>query len=184
MTDREIIELYFSRSEEAVAETRRSFGALMRSVAGNILRDGRDAEEAVSDACLAAWNSIPPERPGNLAAYLGRLTRNASLDKVRKNLRKKRGGGEYAAVLDEVNELVSKGDDFTEAVAFRETLERFLKGLPKRRRVIFVQRYWYMLPIREIAGNQGMTVGAVKTELSRLRGELRKTLKKDGFIYE
>lgn len=187
MTEREIIELYFARSEEAVSETRRSFGALMRSIASGILPDRRDAEEAVSDACLAAWNTIPPERPRSLAAYLSRLTRSASIDAARRSRRKKRGGGEYDAVLDEVSELASREEGpeaAAESALFRETVERFLRGLGSRKRAVFVQRYWYMLPIKQIASEQGMTEAAVKMELSRTRAELRKLLGKEGFYDE
>ena len=187
MTDQKIIELYISRSEEAVTETRRSFGALMESVARGILKDGRDAEEAVSDACMALWSSIPPNRPDDLAAYAAKLTRNAALDRLRHNTRQKRGGGGAETALDEIGELACPtrvADEAVERLALSEAMNRFLAELPKRKRTIFVKRYWYLLSAREIARELFMSEAAVKTELSRLRAKLREMLEREGLYHE
>ena len=187
MNDAEIIKLYFDRDEDAVSETRAAFGGLLKSVARGILRDKRDAEEAVSDACLAAWNSIPPERPRNLSAYLSRLTRNAAIDRARMNSRQKRGSGEAEAAIEELNDLASSADTEDEALerlAFRRVLDSFLTGLPKKKRAVFVKRYWYLLPVKEIAREMLMSESAVKTQLSRMRAELKEMLEKEDIYCE
>lgn len=183
MNDPDILDLFLSRSEDALTEVKRRFGGLMLSVARGILRDSRDAEETVSDALLAAWNSIPPNKPENMPAYMAKLTRNAAVDRYRKNSRLKRGGGEYEAVLDEA-ECLSDGRDLTDRIALMDSLNGFLKALPKKKRTIFVQRYWYLMPIKEIAREQLMSEAAVKTELSRLREALRKKFEREGFYCE
>lgn len=187
MTEGEIIELYFSRSEEAIAATRRLFGALMRSIAGGILPDRRDAEETVSDALLSVWRSIPPNRPNDLCAYVSRITRNAAVDRARQNMSKKRGGGEYEAVLDEARELAGSAgapEGEAESREFSRLLNAFLSKLSKKRRIVFVKRYWYLMPTKSIAAEMGMSEGAVKMELSRTRRELKTMLEKEGYYSE
>ena len=186
MNDPDIIKLYLERDERAVAETRAKYGAYLGTIARRILPDRRDAEEIVSDACLACWRSIPPNRPMDLASYAGRLCRNAALDRVKHDSRLKRGSGEYDAVLDELSGLATEDtpERAMEAEAFNSALNDFLKGLSKKPRRIFVQRYWYLLSVHEIARENGMTEAAVKMQLSRTRTELRKLLIKEGFYCE
>ncbi|MBO4562004.1 MAG: sigma-70 family RNA polymerase sigma factor [Clostridia bacterium] len=183
MNDPDVIKLYFERSEQAVSETKQKYGNYMRSIAKRILRDERDVEEVVSDAVLAAWNSIPPESPRDLAAYLGRLCRNAAVDRARANSRKKRGGGEYEAVLDEIAELVPSAEagpeEAAERLAVTGAINGFLASLPKKKRTMFVQRYWYLMSEGEIAREHLMTRSAVSMQLSRLRAALKEHLKKE-----
>ena len=71
--------------------------------------DREDADECVNDAYMSAWGSMPPHRPGVLSAFLGKIVRNLSLNRYRRNTAAKRGGGEAPAVLEEIGELVSGG---------------------------------------------------------------------------
>lgn len=185
--DADIIGLFFERSEEALSRTRLAYGAYLDSIAGRILRDARDAEEAVQDAYLSAWNSIPPNRPDDLASYLGRLVRNASIDRARLNSRKKRGGGAANVVIDEIAELVPGGDEPWEAVegrALAEAINGFLSKLTPKKRRVFVQRYWYFMTEREIAEDNLMAPAAVRMQLSRTRRDLREHLLKEGYLDE
>ncbi|MBO4385246.1 MAG: sigma-70 family RNA polymerase sigma factor [Clostridia bacterium] len=185
--DSEIIKLFFERSEDAVSRAGFKYGSYLKSIARRMLRDERDVEETVQDAFLAAWDSIPPNRPDDLGAYLGRLVRNAAIDRAKLNSRKKRGGGEAALVLDEIAELVPGGTEPEEALAgsdLAETINGFLKGLPQRKRRLFVQRYWYFMGEREIAEENLMAPAAVRMQLSRTRRELKAYLAKEGYVYE
>lgn len=187
MNDPDVIKLYFKRSEQAVSETKLKYGRYCRAIAKRILRDERDVEEVVSDSILSAWNSIPPETPRDLGAYLGRLCRNLAIDRARMNTRKKRGGGEYDLVLDEIKELASgeqMQEETVERLAFTAALNGFLSGLPKKKRSIFVQRYWYLMSEEEIAREHLMTRPAVRMQLSRLRAALKEHLEKEGVYCE
>lgn len=82
MDDEAIVELYFARAEEAIAETSKKYGAYLYQMAWNLLKNSCDAEEAVSDTYLDAWNTIPPTRPRILRHFLSRITRNAALDRL------------------------------------------------------------------------------------------------------
>ena len=110
MKDEAIIELYFARAEEAIRETELSYGQYCRSLAYGILRNHEDAEETVNDAYLKTWASIPPQRPANLKGFLGRITRQLSLNRLEKNTAAKRGGGTYALALDELAECIPGGN--------------------------------------------------------------------------
>ena len=182
MNDPDIIKLYYQRSEEAIRASREKYGAYLRTIARGILCDERDVEEVLNDVGLEAWNSIPPGSPEDLGAFLSRLCRNRSIDLIRKQRRQKRGGGEYEAVLDEavgIADTSASPEREAENGAVTELLDRFLHGLPKKKRRIFVQRYWYLLPLKSIAEDNGMTESAVKMQLSRMRSELKELLIKE-----
>ncbi|MCR5809299.1 MAG: sigma-70 family RNA polymerase sigma factor [Clostridiales bacterium] len=186
MRDPDIIKLFFSRSEDAITFSRMKYGAYVASVAGRILRDPRDAEEAVQDAFLAAWNSIPPNEPEKLGAYLCRLGRNAALDLFRRNRSKKRGGGETDLALDEMEELIAGGsapEEAAERKAITETINSFLRELPGKKRRIFVQRYWYLMSEEEIAKEHLMSKAAVAMQLMRMRASLKEMLVKEGLYH-
>ena len=91
--DGQIIDLYWQRSEEAIVQSKRKYGAYCRAIACAILTAREDAEECLSDTWLAAWRAMPPQRPAVLRTFLGRLTRNLSLNRQLYNAAQKRGGG-------------------------------------------------------------------------------------------
>ena len=182
MTDRDILRLYFLRDEAALAASSEKYGNYCRCIARNILENAEDAEECVNDTWLGAWNTIPPRRPENLAAYLGKLTRNAALNRVRAAVAQKRGGGQYALALEELGDCIPAPHGVEETVdarALTAALERFLRALPIHKRTVFVQRYWYLSSVADIAADSGMTVGAVNTLLCRLRAQLKAYLEKE-----
>lgn len=182
--DSAILDLYFERSEDAVQATMAKYGGLLRSLAWNILRDHEDVEECVSDTYLAAWNAIPPERPRYFKAYLCRVVRNFSLDKVRARTREKRGGGQIPLLLDELGEVLASTSDVARAVETEELsrmISDYLRAQPDRRRIIFLKRYYYASSVKEIAEEQGTTEGAVKVLLHRMRKELKQELMDQGY---
>lgn len=180
MDDERILDLYWQRSEQAVAETDARYGGLLRSIAQNILRDAADAEECVSDAYLRAWTTIPPQRPNSLAAYLARIARNLSIDRLRRNGAAKRGGGAMDAALDELGDVVSGRDDDGDGEAIRACIRRFLARQSPQKRWLFVRRYWFLDEIAELARRTGRSEGAVRTVLARMRRKLRDEMQKEG----
>ena len=182
MTDEQIIALYWARSERAIEETNAQYGNYIGYIAYRILRDSEDAKEIVNDTYLKAWNSIPPAKPNPLKAFLGRIARNLSINRLEANTSKKRGGGQYELILDELEECIPDDDsEFTSSVALRDLLNAFLRTLPDEQRRIFVRRYWYMDPISVIAKDFGVGESKVKMTLLRTRDKLRDFLEKEGF---
>ncbi len=185
MEDAKIVQLYWDRDEQAIPATSDKYGSYCASIARNILGNAEDAEECVNDTYLHAWNAMPPHRPKMLSTFLGKLTRNLSLNRCRHNDAEKRGGGQSAAVLDELAELVSGGGEPEQEIDRRELLEAinvFLDELPRDKRRIFVCRYWYFDSVSEIAARFGLTENRVSVTLSRLRRKLHDYLSERGFM--
>lgn len=183
MEDSQILDLYFRRSEQAIQETDAKYGGYCYKIAYGILANREDSEESVSDTYLCAWNAIPPRRPSALSAFLGKLTRNVSINRWKKLRAKKRGGGEISIALEELGECVSGSQsvenmmDRKEIAAF---LSRFLLALPEAERQVFLCRYWYVNSLEEISQRTGFTVSKIKSMLYRTRGKLAKALEKEG----
>ena len=182
MDDKAIIELYWTRSEKALSETAASYGGYCYAIAHNILSSREDSQECVNDTYLAAWNTIPPQRPAHLAAYLGKITRNICLDRWKQRTRLKRGGGEVPLCLEELSEVVSGSESLENDLIRRETLaavNAFLSSLPETERRVFLRRYWYADSVSQIAGELGFTESKTLSMLHRTRKKLRKHLAKE-----
>ena len=182
LPDGEIVALYFDRDEEAIAATDRKYGGYLYTVAYNILHDPQDCEECRNDTYLKAWNTIPPKRPSRLQAYLTKIMRCISVDRYRERTRQKRVPSELTSSLDELSDsLASDFEREQESEALRRCMEEFLEALPRRRRLIFVCRYYCADPPERIAAMLGVTVSAVYKELGKIRNSLREHLEKEGF---
>ncbi len=185
MDDKQIIELFFARSEAAIAQTEKKYGKYCHTIAWNILHNEQDSEECVNDAFLRAWNAIPPRQPNNLSTFLAKITRNLALDRYKYNISEKRGRGQTALALDELAECLPAEHDVDKAIGDKEltaALNTFLAALPEKKRQLFVRRYWYLSPIAEIAGDYAMSESHVKVMLHRTRKELKGYLEKAGII--
>ena len=182
MEDSEIIGLYHSRSEDALSQTAQKYGGYCRSIAWSILGNVLDVEETLNDTWLAAWNSIPPQKPRRLSVYLGRITRNLALNRLKAQNTQKRGGGQTEAVLEELRECVGTDpwDDKISELVLRDAINKFLRGQLARNRAVFLRRYWSMERVEDIAMDLGLRRGQTATILYRMRRELKKHLEKEG----
>lgn len=185
MDDKAILDLYWHRSEKAISETASKYGAYCYSIAYNILSNREDSEESVNDTYLAAWNTMPPKRPAQLSAFLGKMTRYISLDRWKQRSRLKRGGGEVALCLEELGDCVSGRECTEDSLARKEliaAINAFLNHLPELERKIFLCRYWYLEPVKEIGTRFGLSAGNTASMLHRTRQKLRKQLEKEGLL--
>ena len=183
MEDKQIVDLYWARSESAITETEKKYGRYCHYIAYRILENDEDAKEIVNDAYLKTWNTVPPNRPDPLKPYVGMISRQLSLDRYEEYHAQKRGG-QVMLVLDELAECIpdnNSGADIGESVALSDALTRFLRDLPQRTRSIFVRRYFYMSPVAEIAKDFSMKESNVTMHLLRTRKKLEHFLKKEGF---
>lgn len=184
MEDSRIVDLYWARAETAISETAAKYGNYCHTIAYHILSNHEDAEESVSDTWLSAWNSMPPHRPGMLSTFLGKITRRLSIDRWRRRLAQKRGGGEVFLSLEELDDCLTDGLTPEKKVQLREltgTVNALLARLPSTERDVFVSRYFFLCSIREIAEKFGTTEGRIKTMLYRTRLKLRSALQKEGY---
>lgn len=183
MDDRQIVDLYFERSETAISETAQKYGRYCRYIALNILHNDEDSEECVNDTYLRAWNSIPPHRPSVLKTYLGKITRNLSLDRYEKLNAEKRNGGQMSLVFDELQECLpslERTESIIDEIALTDVFNHFLSSLSSEQRKVFMRRYWYLSPIKEMATEYGLSESKVKMSLLRSRKKLKKILEKEG----
>ena len=185
MDDKAILDLYWTRSERAISETDTKYGAYCFCIANNILNNREDSEESVNDTYLAAWNSMPPKRPAVLSAFLGKMTRYISLDHWKKRSRLKRGGGEITLCLEELGDCVSGRESTEDSLIRKETIaavNRFLDGLSEAERKVFLCRYWYLEPVKDIAERFGLSPNRTTVMLRRTRQKLNTFLTKEGLL--
>ena len=184
MKDQEIIALFFERSERAIRELILKYGAAIKNVTSNILKDAQDAEEAANDTYLTVWNRIPPTKPKYLGAYTCRIARNVSLKKFYANTAEKRNSY-YDVALDELEETIpalSTVESVYDAKELTRYLNQFLKGLSKEDRCLFLRRYWYGDKVSDVAESMGITAHKASVRLFRLRQKLQEYLVKEGMI--
>jgi RNA polymerase sigma-70 factor (ECF subfamily) len=178
-----ILDLYWSRSESAISETALKYGNYCTKIAMNILQNREDTDECVNDTYLKTWNAIPPQRPEIFPSFLGKITRNLSLNKYKEQRTKKRGGYEVALLLDELEDCIPSGNSVEaeyEAGIIAKAIGSFLYSINTESRIIFVRRYWYVDSITCIATRFQMSESKVKSMLYRTRNKLRTYLEKEG----
>ena len=184
MDDFDIVEMYWDRNEDAIYHTDKKYNRYCSGIAYNILFNAEDTRECVNDTWLKAWETIPPQRPENLAAYLGKITRNLAINLHEKLTALKRGGRQTDVVLDELSEVIGEESDvdrYIDEKVLTEIITRFLKQQNETARKVFVRRYWYMSSTKEIARYYGLTESNVKVMLLRTREKLREYLIKEGY---
>lgn len=185
MDDEQIVDLYWARSEIAISETANKYGRYCHSIAYNILHNNEDSEECVNDTYMRAWGAVPPQRPNRLSAFLGKITRNLSLNRYEKYTAQKHGEGQVPMALDELQECIPVSDNVEQVIEDAELVElfnHFLATLPQEVRKIFMRRYWYLSSIKEIAEDYGFNESKVKMILLRARNELKQILEKEGVV--
>jgi RNA polymerase sigma-70 factor (ECF subfamily) len=184
MNDFDIVELFFQRDERAITETDAKYGKYLFSVAYNIVHDRIDCEECLNDTYLDAWNTIPPERPAVLKAFLAIIMRRRAIDRYKAEKRKKRIPSELTVSLSELEFTLSDDTPQSklEAKELCRIISDFLRSLPERRAYIFMSRYYAARPIREIANKLCVSESTVNKELALIRQSLRKMLESEGYF--
>ena len=184
MTDTEIINLFFERSEQAIEELAKKHGNAVARVARNILGNVQDTEECVNDTYLGTWNAIPPHRPSPLRTFVCKIARNLATKKYHANTADKRNS-QYDLALDELEEVLSDSDSVEkayEAQELKEAINGFLATLSYSDRFLFMRRYWYSDPVQDIAKMAHSTNNSVAVRLYRIREKLRLYLVKEGLL--
>ena len=184
MDDKQIIDLLFARSETALEQISSKYGRLCYKLAGNILGNAQDCEECVNDAYLGVWNSIPPNRPDSLMAYLCRIVRNICLKKYRYNSADKRNS-QMDVAIEELSGVLSSREDVegqVEAAELTKIIDQFLAQLKQVDRVVFMRRYYFSDSYEDIARLTGISEKNVSVKLNRVRNKLREHLRSKGYV--
>ena len=183
MEDQQIIALYWDRKERAIEESGKKYGAFCLKIADNILRSHEDDEECVSDTWLRAWNAMPPEKPNVLSSFFAKITRNLALDRYRAMHAEKRVKSEMMLALDELDYCVPSSMRVESSLDEKQTvqiLERFLCGLSKADRVLFLRRYWFADRVADAAKFCAIGENTAKSKLLRMRNALKAQLEEEG----
>lgn len=183
MEENQIIQLFNERSEKAITELSNKYGFLCKSIAENILKNKQDSEECVNDAFLGVWNSIPPQNPSSLKAYVLKIVRNQAIKKYHFNTAFKRNS-QYDVALDELYECFScfnNVESELDSLELTRLINSFLKTLSKNDRIMFIKRYWFAMSVTEIAEDFNVNNHYVSVKHSRIRESLKKYLEKEGF---
>ena len=184
MSDVQIVELYWQRNEQAIKETDIKYKKFLLSVAYNIVHDTFDSEECLNDTYIGAWNSIPPARPTLLQAFLATIMRRTAIDCYKARKRQKRIASELTVSLSEVEDFVANDDDMyseTDAKELGRVISDFVRSLPDRRMYIFMSRYYFARPIKEIAKLLDCSESTVNKEIAFIKCELKEKLEKEGY---
>ncbi len=184
MCDEEIVSLFFYRDENAIKALEDKYGKGLKNISYRILFDEEDAKECVNDAYMNTWNSIPDARPKSLFAYVGRIVRNLSINRLKKKETQKRGGDDTTLLLSELEGCISSDKRVEDEIEYKElakVISEFLKSVKAEHRMIFVERYWYAKTIKDIAKDYKMSARKVEAILYRLRNKLREALIERGY---
>lgn len=181
MEDEAIIQLYFERSEQAIAETAEKYKGYCGSIAHRVLHNPEDEEECLNDTWIKTWQSIPPKRPSCLRVFLGTITRNLSISKLRTVSRRKER--EARQICEELQACLCnqhKEEERTESIVIVNALNRFLRDQPPEQQTMFVRRYWYFCSVKELAAMYNVSESKVKMSLLRSRERLKMILEQEG----
>ena len=184
MSDEKIIELYFKRDEQAIAQTDIKYRNFLLSIAYNIVHDTCDCEECLNDTYEDTWNSIPPARPSLLQAFLAAIMRRTAIDLYKTKTRQKRISSEFTVSLSEIEDFVSNKDDTYSTVDTNElgrVISDFVRSLSQRRMYIFMSRYYIFRPINEISKLLGCSESTVNKEIASIKKQLKEKLKEEGY---
>ena len=184
MQDISIVDLFWQRNQAAITECELKYGKTLHYTSYSILSSNEDAEECVQDTYVAAWNSMPTDRPQYLGAYLMKIIRNLSINRYRRQNAQKRNAGQ-TLVYDELCECIPDKEgtvfDTMEKGALAKLIDRFLEGLDKEKRIVFVRRYFYSDSVKNISKSLGISESKVKSMLMRMRMQLAKAIKEAGY---
>lgn len=182
MEDVAIKKLLMERSETALQEISNQYSNLYKSVIRQMLSNENDVEECANDVLLALWDSIPPNNPQNLGAYICTVARRVAINRLKYNKRKKRNS-DYTVMLSELGDCVPDTDALEtqeELAGIERILSDFIRGLDAKTRVLFVRRYIFLESVTELSQRYGIKEGTISTKLFRARKKLKAILRKEG----
>ena len=117
--------------------------------------------------------------------FLAKITRNFAINTYRSKHTHKRGKGEIALVLDELEECIT-GETDVETLYIAEELQssinKFVRGLSEKDGNVFIRRYFYADSIKDISNRYHISENNVRVMLNRTRNKLKLRLEKEGYI--
>lgn len=184
ISDEQIVELFWLRNESAIEQTDIKYGKYLYGIAHNILHDKSDCEECKNDTYYSVWNSVPPERPVKFQAYITKIIRNISINRLKEKSRKKRVPSAFTSSIEELADIIQDSSSIEEkydAAQLGRAISDFLRTLPGKQRNIFICRYCLADTVKDIARMYNVTESSIYKDLSSIRRALAEYLKKEGY---
>lgn len=181
LRDSEIVAMFERRDERALAEVQSKYGKYCAAVAMNILKNREEADHAVNDMLMRLWEKIPPEKPTNLAGFAAKTTKLLCLNRYTSEHAQKRGANEKDLILDELSECIASGHNVERAFEEKELMSAvnaFMGTLPKKKRDMFILRYWYRMSLKDLSERLGLSENNIAVSIGRTRKKLLEYLKR------
>lgn len=144
------------------------------ALAVHLTGDRAEAEDVVQESFIKLWRQHPPPEPGAVPAWLLKVARNASLDRLR---RRRLTALDDGAALDREAGPEPGPDRRRSDEEFRERLREALDALDEPHRSLVVMREVQGLEYAVIAEALSLSLTQVKVYLHRARCRLRHELK-------
>ena len=183
MSDRQIIDLFFARDESAIGETDKKYGRMLYGIAYNVLHDPQDCEECKNDAYLSAWKAIPQAKPHSLGAFLSVIVRRLSINRYYSERAKKKIPSELTLSMEECSDFISSFDSLEDSITAKELgsiINEFVVSLSEKKRYIFMGRFWFLDPVKDIADELKTSESNVYKEIAKIKTELKEYLETRG----
>lgn len=183
ISDERIVELYFERNEQAIAETNRKYGAMLLSIARRILYDESDCEECLNDAYLGVWNAIPPVRPRSFPAFITQIMRRMAVNRYHERSTVKRNPSRYTVSLDELAEVLCASDSVEsewESAELGRLINAFLGTRTQRERYLFIGRFYFSQTLEDLATELHVHISTVHRTIEKIKRELKAYLERNG----
>lgn len=135
-------------------------------LAGLLLGSAAEAEDAVQDALVVAWQAFDQLRePAKFAGWFDRIVANGCRDRLRRR--------NTVRFIPIAADLDAAGRDPFQAFLERDALMAGLDRLTADERLVVVLRFWADLPLESIADRLDWPLGTVKSRLHRALRRLR-----------
>ena len=181
LQDTYLTEMFFARCDDAITEVDKKYHGLLFSVIYTILKNVRDTEECLNDVYMKLWGSIPPNRPLSFRAYAVKIARNTAITAFRRNTAEKRASTIIVESFEDLDEIASEDNCYDDrSLKIREIINSYLLSADERKTYIFMSRYYFKKPIREISKKLGCSESTVNKEIKKIKTELKEKLEEGG----
>ena len=183
LSDETIIKLYFDRDETAITETDRKYRKYLFSIAYNVLSNDADCDECLNDTYFRTWNAIPPTIPKALKLFLAKITRNLAFDRYDEAKRLKRIPHDISESLSDFENFIPSRKSLDEELESKEIgriISNYLKNTSDKKLYIFISRYFFAMPIKDIALKLKCSESSINKEIRLIKYELSEKLNEGG----
>ncbi len=148
-------------------------GRFIYSVAYRLTGNHHDAQDLVQEVLLRVRRGLATYQPGNLEGWLGRITTNAFLDRVRRDKRRP-----TVSLPDDAERVEGSAGVDAELAAsdLPQHLQDLLADLSPEYRIPVVMKDVFGYPYEEIAERLDIPIGTVRSRIHRGRNRLKEAL--------